>query len=324
MDWSTDALISEARLRGSVPPSTALGSSDSDFIRWLNAELRHQIAYKVIAVDEGYLRRNEDRAIVSGATAYSLPRRALAGRLYALQLIDSSGRPNRTLGEITQERESDMSYSEEAYGFFYLDNQVKLVTGSVSDASTIRFVYYRLPSELVLTTNTTYALPISTASHSGSTLTITTATSMTASPFSGTTSTYLDLVQATPPFGIPVYNKLPATISGTTATFTISASEWEATSVSAGDYVCKAGYAPVATVPEVFWTQLSQRAVCRYLKATGKLEDWVSAKKELEEMEAMSQRLISPRSETAMTKIVPRFGFAGWIPGRANSRNSGY
>lgn len=149
-DDTADALLADVKATGFLPDAS--DQSDSDLLGFADSELRTMIAAAVEAsVGERFL-RYEDTTIVPGTVSYRLPRRALAGSVRAVTVVDPSGVTLPPLAEVSPIQIRGMWKSgDTATPRFYTFEGDYVNLGAVEAGSgwTLRIHYVLRPGALV-------------------------------------------------------------------------------------------------------------------------------------------------------------------------------
>lgn len=262
-------------------PSAGDALDDSDLLSLATEELQTYVVPLLLSVSEEYLVTSEEAAVAVGAASYRIPSDAVAGMLRDVQFAGPDGQ-FRPLERIEPERVSWYEGTGSPVGFYLAGNQVSLVPVP-SSAGTLRFVYHRRPSALVL--------PSQAAVISG-------AINPTTGAFAVSSTSVLssglpDIVSATASFDILVKN-LACEVSGSIVTPDVPADVLGA-GVATGDYVCVSGTSPVPQIPVELHPLLAQRTAFAAVEALGDPRaQAIEAKCERLKREALT--LLSPRT----------------------------
>lgn len=284
-DYTSSALITSVKRRGMLP-STDETLATADFLAILNDEIQTYLVPLLMSVREEYL---VGTSVVSGATSYPIPVRAIGGKLRSVEI--ASGDSYVPLVRIEPEQRSSG-----AEGYLVEGNRIVLLPESGS-AATLRLKYFRRPSSLVATSAVG---TLSAAYAAGSTALVLNSTA----PSTFTNATAVDVVSATPGFDASSDDLTLSSPSGTAATV---AAPGLTEAAASGDYVCLAGESPVPQVPVELHPLLVERATFVALKALGNPragEFEASAEK----MKARVTMLLAPRVEGSTRVIINRSG----------------
>jgi len=164
--------------------------------------------------------------LVASTPAYALPPRCAASALMSLRFVDSNGDDQGELEPtevVTLERFNDAA--DPPTGYYFRDNQIVLVPPPSSSATgSLRMFYVRRPSSLTNTSGATSTVSSTTAS-------VITCGAVNTGTL--TSSTYIDLTEAAPPYRL-LAKDLALTASDAT-TVTICAAWASSTSYSVGN-----------------------------------------------------------------------------------------
>lgn len=295
-DYTTTGLLASIRRRASIPTTSTTGGANADLLAYANEELRLGLVAEILRLREGYFKRDSDTTLTS-STTYRIPSRAIGGKLAAVQLLDSAGAVIATLSEYDDARLADFGVATGIAGYVVEGQNIVLVPASTTTATTLRQKYFAQPNELV---SSGYAT-ISAINTSTNVVT-------TSAVHGYTTSSTLDLVRATEGFEGLAIDQTPTAV-GSTTTLTFSSLP---TGLAVGDYVCVARQSPVPQIPSEYHPILAQRVAVAYLEANGAPElDRAVVK--LEKMEEAIGIISSPRVDTGLKKLVPRFSPLGTV-----------
>lgn len=289
MDWDTTELLATVRDRTRIP-STRSGYGDADTLRVATKELHSHVVPLLLAQQEEYLVSSTTIALVEGQSAYRLPARASGGKLRYLEVADSSGDTwpveRRDIDQLTginlaTTRGRPVAYVHEA-------SQVRLypVPSGVSGWS-LKVHFYDRPGRLVLPPEAGTPGAAKVVSVLGAVATISGESSLASG------SLTVDLVRGTPAFET-IEAGVSASRSGTSLTLPAAT----AALLSAGDYVCVQGTAPVAQIPPELHPLLALRTALVQLQAKGDSEAAAEIRGELAEAkEPLMRMLVTPRSD---------------------------
>jgi len=141
--------------------------------------------------------------------------------------------------------------------------------------------YFRIPSQLVETTDCAQITDIT-----GTTITC----SSVPSTFS--TSTELDIVSQNPGFNVLLKDTMPSSVSGVTIVF-----DEIPDTVAVGDWICSAGKSCVVQCPLEWVEVLVQRVACKIYEIQGYAGKLKNSKAVLDEMMKETMNLVSPRTQ---------------------------
>jgi len=298
LDLSTTALLASIRRRASIPSSSTTGTADADLLRYVNEELQLRLVADIMRVKEEYFVQTQNYTISSATQRYRIPSRAIGNKTRAVYLVDSNG-SYYPLPRIDPEHRHEYNGSSDVCGYLVEGNDIVLVPGSNTSATTLRVKFYIRPAEV-------FAVGASTAT----VLSFVTSTGVitTAATHSFTTSTPIDIVSSSPGNEPIAFSLTPTATTSTTITIA-TASLPQTLAVS--DKIFGADACTVPQIPGEYHTVLAQRVAVKVLESLGKLEEAAAASQELASMEQQALALISPRTDAQPRKIFTSRGVLG-------------
>lgn len=218
---NTEAFVSSVRRLAKVNTvDNGTFPTDSDIIGIANTELGAYLVPYILKVHEGHFIQSQDVPLVNGQSSYVMPSRAAGSNATFIQLLDSGGNPliwptlQQEDMEVILSNPTGWSMLGQRGWYFFEGNSVVLNASSFStSASFIRFYFPQRVSQLVPTTSIAV---ITAVAQVGGTFTITTAAQPSTATFS--TSTALEVVNATPSFAVTPVGT-PSNIGGNVFTF---------------------------------------------------------------------------------------------------------
>lgn len=289
-------LIQDIRDRGSLP-SADLRFTDAKLLAAASLELRDVIAPLMVESQTDRMVYVQDVSLVVGQAEYRLPPRALAGRWQSVGwrgTTDTSWQRLRHVSAHAYYLQSEVATGT-PYGFYVRDYHLHLQP-TPNNAGLIRIPYYQRPNTLVLLANNDYAAVVESVDTATNTLTI----SGTAPSFFADTLAY-DVVRGTPGFECLV-SSVRVTSSGSDFVLSGDASTIGSDSVlnigvQPGDYLCVAGYSPVAQCPVELRGLLATRAARRALKAVNEAQQAAMLDADVAELTEAARSLLAPRAD---------------------------
>lgn len=236
-----------------------------------------------------------DQAIVSGTASYRIPARAMGGSLRDVTFVNDSGSevslPQLPMEEAIRFRNSSSGWWQSGMAFFMEGDKITLLPSPTQAAGYLRMYYVRRPNRLV-------------AVSAAATITSVASNVYTASggvPSTMSTTTALDLVDASPNFDWLTVDNTPTGKTGTTITFASAVSE-----AVAGDYICLANESCVLQLPVELQPILVNAVVVRVLEALGDREGMVAAELKLQRQSEVIVSLLTPRVQGEAPRIINR------------------
>lgn len=296
MGYTTDDLITAVKMRGLIPTSQTT-FDDTDFIRFMNEELRAHIIPKIMTVRENYFVETSSTPVVASQGNYEIPTRAVGAKVKDVYWVNSSGDAKKLWLASLQDTVDFANTTGEPEAFYFQGNDVVVLpTPAVADG-TIRFYYFQRRNELVATTAAGQITQIAS-----NVLTLNNV------PTSFTTSETYDLIKGTPGFQNYSIDQTPTAVGASTITFTTVSS-----SLAVDDWVCLAGQSVIPQIPLEFFPVLIQRTLIRCLRALNDHNGANDAKEDLKEMQDDAIRLIGIRAEDQGKRISSTKGISSYL-----------
>jgi hypothetical protein len=310
-------LIASVKRKLTIPDDQTM-LSDADILAFCNEEMKIGILPTVLAMQEEYLVYSKDIPLVSGVSKYSIPYRALSGKLRDVFYKDNQG----NLVEMTRLHPNDAAYfqSSNASGSslrsFYIQNDSIVVVPDVGTNPTgsISAFYYITPNELVDESRVATITAITV----GASTTVFTLASI---PTGMTSTSLLDIMQTNPGHKIREYD-LTSTAISVTLPYSVTFNNTALPSgTEVGDYISFAGESIIPQVPPELHPVLAQRVAARCAEALGDVAALQAANLKLVEMDKNVAILIDNRVEGATLKVN---NIHGLLRSGKNSRRRGF
>lgn len=291
---TTTDLIESVRVRGMFPDASQGSLSADNILLIASEELRLMIVPMIMSAREKYYETYIDYPLVAEQSLYRIPERAVGGVASMVQFIKDGS--VRNVGLIDPNTISTTSYGQyPEYHYFENENVVVYPTPS-SASGTLRIRYFQRPSLLAKTINCAQIMSVDSVN---GTVTVNTY------PSSWASGMKVDFISnSTPhtPYGIDQeiqvisagnvisFNSLPLNKDGDLA-------------VAKYDWLALAGYSPLPEIMSDFFPVLAQATAVKLLEATS--DPGVNqARSKLKEYADSALRLISPRNQWGLKKVV--------------------
>lgn len=307
MDYSTTGLIASIKLKGSLPTSQNL-FTNADFVSLANDEMLTTVVPLVMDTNEEYFVQNYTATVVAGTSKYSLPTRAMGGKLRDVSILDSN---NKTIPLIliTREEMNRNGFDFGAYNsdtsqvsYYYMEGNKVCLFPTPATATTLQLSYFRRPGDLVLTSSAGKILSINTSTNE---VTLNNANT------SWAIGTEVDGVQGKPHFDNVFEGKLIINISGFVVTLD------DVTGLVVGDWICSSGESPVPQLPAELHILVSQATTVKCLESMGDSVGLKNAQEKFNMLKKSLLTLVSPRVDSGVKKINNQTGLmAGANRGR--------
>lgn len=286
--YNTDDLIEDILLLGHIPTGNNTFTNDT-LLRLANMELQTPIIKQILSTRGGYYLTYEDQDPVATGL-YSIPSDAIAGGLAQVEIVQNESVIPVNVIE-SHEQFSTLAPSSSTYGYYMRGNYVQVLPTDTN--GTLRFWYYKRPSQLIQTTQAAQVSAIA-----GATITVSTL------PSTILVDSVVDVLGDQPPFNI-LGNELTVTdITGTDLTL----SE-EVAGLTVGDWVALTDQTPIPQIPVEYRVVLAQRVVCKIYELQNYGDKLKAAQMKLAEYEKDTLNLITPRVKTQTKVIFPSGGF---------------
>lgn len=292
--YTTSDLIDAIKLYAHVPTGNNT-FTPANIVTLANDELQLPIMKQILSSRGGYYLTYRDYPAAADGL-FVIPGDAIAGALANVELIqDTTIVPVNVIEE--SEQFSTNSPTSTSYGFFMRGNYVQILpTPPIGQA---RLWFFKRPSQLIQTSQACQVTAVA-----GAVITVASV------PTTITTGADVDVLGDQPPFNILGEREI-SSIVGTDITL-----DEEVTGVEIGDWIALHNQTPIPQIPVEFRRLLSQRVVVMIYELQGYLDKKASAQKKLEELEAATFNLITPRVKSQTKVINPING--GFLSGNAN------
>lgn len=290
IDFTTEGLINELKVRGSVPTSQNL-FLPADFVTVMNSQMHSKVIPAIHRVHEDYFVKTSDVAIVSGQNYYNIPSRAVAGRLRDIVLVDSNG----TEIELPLGRTEDNKSPRPLFEFYFQGHQIILIPTPTDTSLSVRFKFERRPNNLCIPSLAATITAIDTG---------TKIVTVSRKPSTWDEDTLFDITNPDNPFNpIADDQAITAAISGFDLPFSSIP-----TGLAVGQYIAEAGLTSIPQMPyeaHLVIAEFGGAVVRASLKNKApQPEDFAEAQKQLEEFLAE----INPRVDGEAKRVVNQSG----------------
>lgn len=246
-------------------------------LRLATEEMWTRLVPLVLSTQEDYYVTYQDYD--GGEVSYTLPSRAIAGKLKDLVLVNSLGE-ERSVARVSPSQRQ--YHSGEA--FFLRADQIVFLE---APSDTVRAYFHIRPNYLVETTECGRITSVGVSS-----------IEIDSAPSTFVDTATFDIVQSAGARKLVAMNQ-SVTIVGTTVTFTTLPE-----GIAVGDYLCLAGESPVVQLPFELIPVLAQRVAEKAMEADGDREGSNAAKKELLDMERSALLMLEPRVDDEPKKVI--------------------
>lgn len=148
-DFTTTGLLASIKRRGMLP-STSETLSNSDFLELATEELQTYVMEALLAAGEDYALDDYDISTTASTSSYALPQRASASLIRSV-LYNSGNGTYAPLQRITPERVASFSSTSAHPEAFVLEDDRIILVPTPSSTGTLRLKHPRRPGKLVTT-----------------------------------------------------------------------------------------------------------------------------------------------------------------------------
>lgn len=291
IDYTTDGLINELKVRRSVPTTQGL-FLPADFVTLMNSQMHSRVIPEIKKQKKDFFVTTYDTPIVANQNTYSIPSRAIAGGLRDIVLVDSNG----TEIELPFGRTEDNKSPRPLFEFYFQAHQIVLIpTPTAVNGLSVRFKYERRPNNLCITSLAGIITSINTGTR------VVRLTRVPSTWVAGTT--LLDVTNPNPPFNPIADDQSITLISGFDVTFASLP-----TGLAVGQYVAEAGLTPIPQMPYEAHLVIAQFGAAQSLSAHTKPGPMKEALEEGQRQLDAFLNEINPRVEGEAVRVVNQNG----------------
>lgn len=325
MFFKTEDLVSSAKRSEFFPISQSTFTDPDDLIAFANEEMQTKLVPLVLSEREDYFLTFIDVTPSNKVNHYPMPERAIGNALKDIFWLPNSTTPDVRYALPKAQVHDAHSWSTTAStpgGFYLQGDEVVLVPtpGSLSGTERIRYYYLMRPNRLV---PTSYCAKITGSSVSGSQITFTVDTDLTASALPQAVGSKLDFIRGVSPFRAPVIDSACQALTITSITVNLSDVQDEGgnTIPQVGDYICPAQTTCIPMIPSEFHSILSEMVCYRAMKALGATPRLQVVAQNIQDMLKGAMKMMSNRVEAEVDVVFDSTGFlasvgnfgAGWM-----------
>lgn len=303
IDFTTDGLINEIKVRGSIPTAQGL-FVPADFVTLLNSQMHSKVVTAIHREKKDFFVKTYDTPIVADQNNYAIPTRAVGSQLRDVVLVDANGSEI----ELPMGRTEDNKSPVPLFEFYFQGHEIILVpTPTAVNGLSVRFKVVRRPNNLCIATLSGVIQSINTG---------TSVVRLSRVPSTWTTATLLDVTNNNPPFNPIADDQAISAISGFDVTFSSIPS-----GLAVGQYVAEAGLTPIPQMPYEAHLVIAEFAAAVARTAIKNKaptpEDMFEANRQLDQFLA----LINPRVDGEAVRVVNQ---SGGIFSASSYGSSGY
>jgi hypothetical protein len=272
----------------------------------MDEEIQSKLVPLVLKNMEEYYVTDFPYNITMGVNTYSIPTRAIAGKLRDVQIISSTDPESIVpldrldITNLFSSTSSSYRVQIKKLGFYIKGNNIIMYPGPTTTQNILNLEYYIRPN---LCVDPSVCAQITGFSTGANTITV------SGLPSNITTSTLVDTVKTISGFECTGIDQPISSIATNVLTMTNPIP----TNLSIGDYVCQAKQTCVVQVPEELLPLLSQYVVVRVLSSQGDLQAYQLAVQELTKLEENAQMLIAPRVDGKPKRVTNSRGISRFV-----------
>lgn len=308
--YLTDNLLPTLRLLPLMPSVQAL-FSNSDLLTIMNFEMNSKIMPLMDNQAEEYGVYIADLPYSTSQTVYTIPSRALAGKLRSVSFVDAVGNevrvPRLRVEDIMSNvNATGLAINPALWGFYLQNNKVVTYLSSVNGGSNafafLRLRYVRQPNTLVLSTACGQVTNVSSN-------VITVANF----PTTFTTGATYDLISNSPQMFDSLLDDATVTaVDSGAKTLTFTSGTVPAT-LKIGDWICLAGESPLPQIPAVPGADLLlQLSAAKCLEIHGDTQGFNVAMSQAADMKNYFISVLTPRVDANVIRLTTPNSMYGW------------
>lgn len=288
----------DAVKRGVTVPANQVRFDDTDFLKFADEETEATILPMLTSIRQEYLVKQKNVTVTANQAAYKIPYRAVGRTLRDIKLSDTSGQVIRRLALIDPSESHIFSVNSfgEPFGYMPQGDKIVLLPTPTTANYVIQFFYELAPSELIPTSEAGQITAINTTTGD---------VTISAAVTGFTSGATMDLVDGKAGCTVKAEDIVNTSVSGTTVTFTAADLPSD---LAVGDYVALSNQTPVVQLPDELHQSLVQAVICRLLEALGDFEGLQAARGSLKDKLDSAIKLLTPRIESQMPKVINRNG----------------
>ncbi len=282
--YTTSDLVDDILLLGHVPTGNNTFTT-AKLLRLADMELQTPITKQILSTRGGYYRTYTDYP-ANDTGLYVIPSDAIAGVLDNIEIVDGTSIIQVNLLDESEQYDTQ-SPTSTSYGAFLKGNFVQILPFASGSTALIRMWFFKRTSTLIATSSASQIISIASNVYTVSSI-----------PSTILNGSFCDMIGDQPPFNILSDNQEITAITSTDITFAEPV-----VGATVGDWIALHNQTPVPQIPVEFRVLLAQRVVCKVYELQGYLDKLGAAEKKLEQYEAATFSLITPRIKS-QTKIV--------------------
>ena len=279
--FTTTELLESIKDRAHAPASQSTYTT-ARLLSIASDELLTYVVPMILSTQEDYYVTYKDYT-ATGTTSFTLPDRAIGGKLKDVVLVNSAG------DEAGGVKRIDQSQRDQVSGLYCFLRGNNLILSETAIQPTLRIYYHTRPSRLIELTDCGKVTSLGASS-----------VDLDLVPSDYTTSVTYDVVSGTAPHPVRQLDVTATVVEGTTVTFATLPT------VSINDYLCASGESPVVQCPYELVGLLAQKVACKIMEAQGDLQGLQASSAELARMEKAAFKLLEPRIDSQTTKVLNR------------------
>ncbi len=308
--YITDTLIPTLRLLPLMPSVQNL-FTDANLLTIMTFEMTSKIIPIMDNQAEEYGIYVDNIPYSTSQTVYTIPSRALGGKLRSVSFVDPNDNeirvPRLRLEDIMSNvNATGLAINPALWGFYLRNNKVVLylgsTTGSDSSFQYLRLRYVRQPNQLVLSTACGEVTAVS-----GNIVTVDSV------PSAFTISSTYDLISNAPQMFDSLLDNATVTAIDTMTNEVTFTSGTVPSDLAVGDWVCLAGQSPIPQIPYTpGFDLLLQLSAAKCLEIHGDTQGFNVAMSQAADMKNYFISVITPRVDANVIRLTSPNSLYGW------------
>ena len=280
-------------------PSNQALLSDEDILQLGDDCIQQYMLPILLGAQQNYYVYPTQVQLVPGQEEYPVPYRAVGRGLRELKLsYDGTSTGVRDLTQIELEDVSRFAQEGTPVGYYFRGDKI-ILTPVPQDSTQILLYWYEIPpNKMVLPTQAASVVGISPG-------VTTTDITVDIVPDTIVVNGLVDFIEAKSGNTLLGIDRVVTNIAGSTLTFNNSDIPVAPNNLSMGDFICLSGYAPVVQVPNEALMLLETLTARKVLEAIGDFDGAGVLQSRERELTEYFRKLIEPRNQGALKKIVP-------------------
>jgi hypothetical protein len=286
--YTTEELVKAIKRRSTSPTSQQLFKVE-DYVDFANDEMETNIIPLIMSVREEYFVDHIDVVVPNQSTLFEfqIPSDAIGQKLRDVCVLNTSTNEITPIPRLSIDYVSGISGG--VRGYLLKNNSISLYPVGAFSGLTLRVFYFKRPLTLV---------PLNKAAKITQVNTNTNQIVVSNLPNSWVVGDKLNVVKPNQPFNTSVAEVSITALSNPTITLSSVAG------IEVGDYISLKGFSCIPQIPVEAHKVLAQATAVKVLEALGDFEGMMAAEKKLEQNKSDMLKVLSPRVDGSVKKIV--------------------